>query len=280
MYRDKRVVVVMPAYNAARTLRLTYEEVRSQQIVDHIILVDDNSSDGTVGLARTLQGLSVNVHERNKGYGANQKTCYRLALEAGADIVIMLHPDYQYTPKLIPAMVSIIANGLHPCVLGSRILGGYALKGGMPIWKYVSNRALTWVENLFLGAKLSEYHSGYRAFSSEILQEINTSANSDDFVFDNQMLAQILWHGFTIAEVSCPTKYFSEASSINLRRSIQYGFGCLKTALQFRLAKAGIVRSILFPIAAVKDFERAIPQPKGPTQRRFASEEQPWQRSL
>jgi glycosyltransferase involved in cell wall biosynthesis len=247
MYQDKRVVVVMPAYNAARTLRQTYEEVRAQKIVDTIVLVDDGSRDETAAIARTLPGVSVRVHERNKGYGANQKTCYRLALEAGADIVIMLHPDYQYTPKLIPAMASIIANGLHPCVLGSRILGGYALKGGMPLWKYVSNRVLTLLENLLLGAKLSEYHTGYRAFSREILQQINLASNSDDFVFDNQMLAQILWHGFSIAEVSCPTKYFPEASSINLRRSIRYGFGCVATSLQFRLAKSGVLRSKLFP---------------------------------
>jgi glycosyltransferase involved in cell wall biosynthesis len=249
MYRSKKVVVVMPAYNAAQTLRQTYDEVRAQQMVDEIILVDDRSQDDTAAIARGLEGVSVHVHERNKGYGANQKTCYRLALEAGADVVIMIHPDYQYTPKLIPAMVSIIAGGLHPCVLGSRILGGYALKGGMPVWKYISNRLLTFVENLFLGAKLSEYHTGYRAFSRQILENINLEANSDDFVFDNQMLAQILWQGFTVAEVSCPTKYFPEASSINLRRSVRYGLGCLVTALQFRLARVGIIHSKLFSAA-------------------------------
>ena len=249
MYRSKKVVVVMPAYNAARTLRQTYDEVRAQQMVDEIILVDDRSQDETAAIARGLEGVSVHVHERNKGYGANQKTCYRLALEAGADVVIMIHPDYQYTPKLIPAMVSIIAGGLHPCVLGSRILGGYALKGGMPVWKYISNRLLTFVENLFLGAKLSEYHTGYRAFSRQILENINLDANSDDFVFDNQMLAQILWQRFTVAEVSCPTKYFPEASSINLRRSVRYGLGCLVTALQFRLARMGIIHSKLFSAA-------------------------------
>lgn len=247
MYRDKKVVVVMPAYNAAKTLRKTYEEVREQQLVDTIILVDDGSRDDTVAVARSLEGVQVHVHEVNRGYGGNQKTCYRLALEAGADIVIMIHPDYQYTPKLIPAMVSIIGNGLHPCVLGSRILGGYALQGGMPLWKYISNRALTFVENIFLGAKLSEYHTGYRAFSREILEKLHLETNSEDFVFDNQMLAQILWHGFTIAEVSCPTKYFAEASSINLRRSVKYGFGCLSTAFCFRLAKAGLLHSKLFP---------------------------------
>ena len=237
----------MPAYNAARTLRKTHAEVQEQQIVDTIILVDDGSRDDTVAIARTLPGMQVHVHEVNKGYGGNQKTCYRLALEAGADIVIMIHPDYQYTPKLIPAMASIIANSLHPCVLGSRILGGYALEGGMPLWKYIANRWLTFAENVLLGAKLSEYHAGYRAFSRDILQKLHLADNSDDFVFDNQMLAQIFWYGFTIAEVSCPTKYFAEASSINLRRSIKYGFGCLATGLRFRLAKMGLLKSKLFP---------------------------------
>ena len=247
MYQEKKVVVVMPAYNAARTVSQTYAEVREQQIVDAIILVDDRSRDETVAVAQGLEGVQVHVHQVNKGYGGNQKTCYRLALEAGADIVVMIHPDYQYTPKLIPAMVAIIANGLHPCVLGSRILGGYALKGGMPLWKYVSNRGLTLVENLLLGAKLSEYHTGYRAFSRELLERLSLARNSDDFVFDNQMLAQILWHGFTIAEVSCPTKYFPEASSIGLRRSLRYGLGCLWTGLRFRLAKLGLAPCRLFP---------------------------------
>ena len=246
MYRNQKVVVVMPPYNAAKTLRQTYNEVRDQQLVDGIILVDDKSRDDTVAVARGLEGVQVHVHDVNKGYGGNQKSCYRLALEAGADIVIMIHPDYQYTPKLIPAMVSIIGNGVHPCVLGSRILGGYALKGGMPLWKYVANRWLTLAENILLGAKLSEYHTGYRAFSREILEKIHLADNSDDFVFDNQMLAQILWHGFSIAEISCPTKYFPEASSINLRRSIKYGFGCLGTGLRYRLAKWGL-GSKLFP---------------------------------
>src|SRR5437016_6780932 len=247
MYRDKKIAVVMPAYNAAKTLRQTYQEVRDQQLVDTIILVDDRSRDDTVAVARALEGVQVHVHDVNKGYGGNQKTCYRLALEAGADIVIMIHPDYQYTPKLIPAMVAIIANGLHPCVLGRRILGGYARKGGMPLWKYISNRFLTFAENILLGAKLSEDHTGYRAFSRQILEELRLAENSDDFVFDNQMLAQILWHGFTIAEISCPTKYFPEASSINLRRSIKYGFGCLATGLKYRLARLGLVHSRLFP---------------------------------
>ncbi len=247
MFHNKKVVVVMPAYNAARTVRQTYDEIMEQQIVDAIILVDDKSNDETAELARTLPGVKVHVHPVNRGYGGNQKTCYRLALEEGANIVIMIHPDYQYTPKLIPAMVSIIGNGLHDCVLGSRILGNYALEGGMPPWKYVANRFLTLVENILLGAKLSEYHTGYRAFSRELLEKIPTGANSDDFVFDNQILAQILWHGFTIGEVSCPTKYFKEASSINFSRSVKYGFGCLSTALSFRLCKWGLVNSKLFP---------------------------------
>ena len=189
----------------------------------------------------------LHIHEKNIGYGGNQKTCYKLALEAGGDIIIMVHPDYQYTPKLIPAMASMIGNGLYHCVLGSRILGGYAIKGGMPAWKYIANRFLTFAENLLLGAKLSEYHTGYRAFSRELLERLPLEENSDDFVFDNQLLAQILWFGYTIAEVSCPTKYFLEASSINLIRSITYGFGCLFTALLFRLTKMGIIQSKLFP---------------------------------
>ena len=247
MYNGKKVVVVMPAFNAAKTVRQTHAEVRAQGLADLIILVDDRSGDETAAIARTLEGMQVHVHEKNLGYGGNQKTCYRLALEAGADIVVMIHPDYQYTPKLLPAMVSMIGNGLHPCVLGSRILGGYALKGGMPPWKYIANRFLTLAENILLGAKLSEYHTGYRAFSREILQTLRLAENSDDFVFDNQMLAQVFWHGFTIGEVSCPTKYFPEASSINLRRSIRYGFGCLATGLCFRLAKWGVAGSKLFP---------------------------------
>ena len=249
MYFKKKIVVVMPAYNAAQTVAKTVAEVHEQGIVDEIILVDDRSRDDTVTVASGLPGVRVHVHERNKGYGGNQKTCYRLALEAGADIVIMLHPDYQYTPKLIPAMASIIANGLHPCVLGSRILGGYSLRGGMPVWKYVANRFLTAAENLLLGAKLSEYHTGYRAFSRELLEALapGLAKNSDDFVFDNQMLAQILWHGFTIGEVSCPTKYFQEASSINFRRSVKYGFGCLIVGMKFRLARLGLWKSGLFP---------------------------------
>jgi len=247
MFQNKKVVVVMPAYNAEKTLLKTYEEVMAQGVVDKVILVDDASPDNTANVAAKLPLTKVFVHERNLGYGGNQKTCYRLALEEGADIVIMVHPDYQYTPKLIPAMTSMIGNGLYHCVLGSRILGGYALKGGMPPWKYIANRFLTFVENVLIGAKLSEYHTGYRAFSRELLLRLPLKNNSDDFVFDNQMMAQIVWFGYTVAEVSCPTKYFAEASSINFKRSMQYGFGCLKTACSFRLAKMNLMKSVLFP---------------------------------
>jgi glycosyltransferase involved in cell wall biosynthesis len=247
MYRDQKIIVVMPAYNAAGTIRMTYEEVMAQEIIDLVILVDDGSSDATVSIAETLPHTIVHVHKQNKGYGSNQKSCYRLALEAGGDIIIMVHPDYQYTPKLIPAMASMIGNRLYHCVLGSRILGGYALKGGMPIWKYIANRGLTLVENILLGAKLSEYHTGYRAFSRQLLEKLPIENNSDDFVFDNQMLAQILWFGYTIAEVSCPTKYFAEASSINLPRSIKYGLGCLCTSIKYRLAKMKLIYSEQYP---------------------------------
>jgi glycosyltransferase involved in cell wall biosynthesis len=246
MYKDQKIIVVMPAYNAAQTLRQTFDEVMAQEMVDMVIVVDDQSSDETVSIARSLPNTLVYSHEKNKGYGGNQKSCYRLALEAGGDIVIMVHPDYQYTPQLIPAMASMIGNGLYHCVLGSRILGGYALRGGMPIWKYIANRVLTLVENILLSAKLSEYHTGFRAFSRHLLEQLPIEANSDDFVFDNQMLAQILWAGYTVAEVSCPTQYFTEASSINFLRSVQYGLGCLQTALTFRLAKMGLVNSGIF----------------------------------
>lgn len=248
MFQNKKVVVVMPAYNAEKTLLKTYEEVMAQGVVDMVILVDDASPDNTAKVAASLPRTKVFVHERNLGYGGNQKTCYRLALEEGADIVIMVHPDYQYTPKLIPAMTSLIGNGLYHCVLGSRILGGYALKGGMPPWKYIANRFLTFAENVLIGAKLSEYHTGYRAFSRELLLRLPLKNNSDDFVFDNQMMAQIVWFGYTVAEVSCPTKYFAEASSINFGRSMKYGVGCLKTACAFRLAKMNLINSLLFPI--------------------------------
>jgi glycosyltransferase involved in cell wall biosynthesis len=247
VFREKKIIVVMPAYNAAKTLRQTYDEVMAQGIVDQVIVVDDASHDETSVIASKLPHTIVYTHQKNRGYGGNQKTCYRLALEAGADIVIMVHPDYQYTPKLIPAMAAIIANDLHPCVLGSRVLGGYALKGGMPLWRYISNRFLTLAENLLLGAKLSEYHTGYRAFSRALLERLPLDANSDDFVFDNQMLAQILWFGYTIAEVSCPTRYFAEASSISFRRSVRYGFGCLSTAFAYRLAHMNWTVSKIFP---------------------------------
>jgi glycosyltransferase involved in cell wall biosynthesis len=237
MLQGQKIVVVMPAYNAARTLRQTYEEVIAHEIVDEIILVDDASNDETAAIARSLPRVRVEVHPQNRGYGGNQKTCYRLALAAGADVVIMLHPDYQYTPTLIPVMASMITTGLYPCVLASRILGGGAVRGGMPWWKYVSNRVLTLAENVMLGAKLSEYHTGYRAFARKLLERIPLEKNSDDFVFDNQILAQILWLGQSIGEVTCPAKYMPEASSINFRRSVRYGFGCLATALQFNAAR-------------------------------------------
>jgi glycosyltransferase involved in cell wall biosynthesis len=237
MLDGQKIVVVMPAYNAARTLRRTYEEVVAHKMVDEIILVDDASGDETVAIGRTLERVRVEVHPENRGYGGNQKTCYRLALEAGADVVIMLHPDYQYTPKLIPVMAAMVTSGLYACVLGSRILGGGALRGGMPWWKYLANRVLTLMENLLLGAKLSEYHTGYRAFSRELLERLPLEENSDDFVFDNQVLAQIIWLGEPIAEITCPAKYMPEASSINFTRSVRYGIGCLTTALQFRRAQ-------------------------------------------
>ena len=246
----------MPAYNAAQTLRITYNEVMGQGIVDMVILVDDASDDETAAIAMSLPGTRVFVHKKNLGYGANQKSCYKLAIEEGGDIIIMIHPDYQYTPRLIPAMASMIESGLYHCVLGSRILGGYALKGGMPVWKYIANRFLTFVENMLIGAKLSEYHTGYRAFSRELLEQLPLDGNSNDFVFDNQMLAQIVWLDYTIAEVSCPTKYFAEASSINLFRSIKYGFGCLHTALTFRLAKMKLISSKLFPETVI--FRQAL----------------------
>jgi glycosyltransferase involved in cell wall biosynthesis len=248
MYLSKKIIVVMPAYNASKTVAMTVEKVLQQEIVDEIILVDDCSHDSTVEVASSLAGVRVHTHQKNLGYGGNQKTCYRLAMEAGADIIIMVHPDYQYTPKLIPAMASIIANDLHQCVLASRILGGYPLQGGMPVWKYVANRFLTAVENVLLGSKLSEFHTGYRAFSSTLLRKLEPylAMSSDDFVFDNQMISQILWHGFSIGEVSCPTKYFKEASSINFRRSCKYGFGCLSVGCLFRLAKMGLAKPKMF----------------------------------
>ncbi len=244
MYSGLKVVVVMPAYNAERTLLRTCQEI-ARDLVDEIVLVDDCSADATVRIARELD-LHVVVHPLNRGYGGNQKTCYRTALDLGADIVVMVHPDYQYTPLLIPAMVSMIGNGLYDCVIGSRILGGRARSGGMPRHKYIANRALTLVQNLCLGSKLTEFHTGYRAFSRRVLETLPLEENSDDFVFDNQMLCQILYFDYRLGEVSCPTKYFAEASSINFRRSCIYGLGCLRTAVQFRMARWGWMRPNLF----------------------------------
>jgi glycosyltransferase involved in cell wall biosynthesis len=247
MIQGQKIVVVMPAYNAGHTLVKTWREVTEQEIVDLVIVVDDASHDDTLAVARTLPKVIAHGHQANRGYGANQKTCYRLALEHGADIIVMVHPDYQYTPKLIPAMAGLVASGLYACVLGSRILGGGALEGGMPLWRYVSNRALTFAGNLLMGTKLSEFHSGYRAFSRALLERLPLDANSDDFVFDNQVLAEIAWLHLPIGEVSCPTSYAPESSSINFARSVRYGFGCLNTALQFRLARMGLFRSMRFP---------------------------------
>ena len=243
MINGKRVAVVMPAYNAERTLEKTVRELTD--IVDIKILVDDNSTDRTAQLSASL-GVQTFVHDRNYGYGRNQQTCYREALAAGADIVVMVHPDYQYTPLLVPAMAGMIASGVYDMVLASRILGGGALKGGMPLYKYIFNRMLTGFQNLFLGVKLSEYHTGFRAFSREVLETLPLLENSDDFVFDNQMIAQAVMFGFRIGEISCPTKYFEEASSINFKRSVQYGFGVLATTMSFVLHKMGIRRVARF----------------------------------
>jgi glycosyltransferase involved in cell wall biosynthesis len=244
MLAGKRVAVVMPAYNAAKTLSQTVAEI-PREIVDDIILTDDASRDDTVQVANAL-GLHTLRHESNRGYGGNQKTCYAAALERGADIVIMLHPDYQYSPRLVAAMASMIASGHYDAVLASRILGKGALAGGMPLYKYVANRALTFVENILLGQKLSEYHTGYRAWSREVLEKLPLLTCSDDFVFDNQMIAQAVHFGYSIGEISCPTKYFDDASSINFRRSVTYGFGVLGTALEYRLNKMGLSKSKLF----------------------------------
>jgi len=242
---NKKIVVVLPAYNAEKTLEMTYAEIPFD-IVDEVILVDDHSRDNTIEVARRIGINHVIAHDFNKGYGGNQKSCYDKALELNAEIVIMLHPDYQYTPKLIPAMASIIAQDIYPVVIGSRILGRGAKKGGMPVYKYYFNRFLTMSQNILMGQKLSEYHTGYRAFSKEVLESINYHANSDDFVFDNQMLAQIFYAGFGIAEVTCPTKYFPEASSINFARSMKYGFGVLNTAWAYAFQKLGLVKLEIF----------------------------------
>lgn len=244
MLCEKRIVVVMPAYNAERTLEQTVLEI-DRDYVDEIVLVDDGSHDGTVAQARAL-GLNTFIHPKNRGYGGNQKSCYREALRLGADIVVMVHPDYQYSPKLIVALAGMIASGHYDCVLGSRILGGGAIKGGMPLYKYIANRILTLFQNLCLKAKLSEYHTGFRAFSSELLRSLPLEENSDDFVFDNEMLAQAVWFGFRLGEVSCPTRYMEEASSISFRRSVRYGFGVLGVSLKFMAARCGIARPTIF----------------------------------
>lgn len=245
MLNGKKIVVVLPAYNAAQTLEMTYKEIPFD-IVDDVVLVDDASKDQTSDVGRQLGIKHIIRHENNRGYGGNQKSCYNKALEIGADIIIMLHPDYQYTPKLIHAMASVIAYDVYPVTMGSRILGKGALKGGMPKYKYVANRFLTLSQNILMGQKLSEYHTGYRAFSKEIFGKINIEANDDDFVFDNQMLAQIFFAGFEIGEVTCPTKYFDEASSINFRRSVKYGLGVLKVSFQYRFTKWGMANSKIF----------------------------------
>ncbi|MBM3441599.1 MAG: glycosyltransferase family 2 protein [Bacteroidetes bacterium] len=245
MFNGKKVVVVLPAYNAAKTLEKTYREIPFD-IVDELVLVDDASKDNTLTIAKTL-GIRHSIrHDLNKGYGGNQKTCYRKALELGADIVVMLHPDYQYTPKLIHSIVGIIANDIYPVVFASRILGGRALDGGMPMYKYISNRALTFTQNLLLGQKLSEYHTGYRAFSREVLEAVNLEACDDDFIFDNEIVSQIFYKGYQIGEITCPTKYFEEASSINLTRSLKYGIGCLRVSIVHRLCLWGLMRSKLY----------------------------------
>jgi len=244
MLAGKRVMVVLPAYNAARTLKQTYDEI-PRDVVDDIILTDDASRDETTAIAQEL-GIPTLRHDRNRGYGGNQKTCYARALSRGADIVVMLHPDYQYSPKLVTAMASMIASEEFDAVLGSRILGRGALAGGMPVWKYISNRVLTLVQNLLIGQKLSEYHTGYRAWSRAVLEKLPLLNCSEDFVFDNQMLAQAVFFGYRIGEISCPTKYFPEASSINFRRSVVYGLGVLKTSLQFRLQRMGLMRFAIF----------------------------------
>jgi glycosyltransferase involved in cell wall biosynthesis len=245
MLNGKKIIVVLPAYNAALTLEQTYKEIPFD-IVDDVVLVDDASHDNTTEIAHRLGIKHIIRHDKNKGYGANQKSCYKKALDLGADIIIMLHPDYQYTPKLIHAMAGVIAYEVYPVVLGSRILGKGALKGGMPIYKYISNRFLTLFQNILMNQKLSEYHTGYRAFSKEIFNKINIEANSDDFVFDNQMLAQIFYAGYEIAEVTCPTKYFDEASSINFRRSVKYGLGVLRVSIDYFFTKIGLYKAKIF----------------------------------
>jgi glycosyltransferase involved in cell wall biosynthesis len=260
MINGKKIAVVMPAYNAEKTLERTVREL--SEMVDIKILVDDSSKDHTADLSRKL-GVQTFVHESNYGYGRNQQTCYREALAAGADIVVMLHPDYQYTPLLVPAMAGMVASGVYDMVLGSRILGGGALKGGMPAYKYAANRLLTAFQNLFLGVKLSEYHTGFRAFSRELLETLPLLEDSDDFVFDNQMIAQAVMFGFRIGELSCPTKYFQEASSINFRRSTKYGFGVLATTISFVAHKWGIIHAPRFMVSEKKILSARLDETQG-----------------
>lgn len=244
MLHQKKIVVVMPAYNAAKTLEMTYSEI-PKDIVDEVILVDDASRDDTAVKAKDLDIHTI-IHAENRGYGGNQKTCYAEALSKGADVVVMVHPDYQYSPRLITAMASMVVSGHYDVVLGSRVLGGRALKGGMPLYKYIANRFLTLAENLALGVKLSEYHTGFRAFSRTVLETLPLEENSDDFVFDNEMLAQAVYFGFRIGEISCPTRYFEDASSINFKRSVKYGFGVLATSWKFLMQRWGIMQSPIF----------------------------------
>jgi glycosyltransferase involved in cell wall biosynthesis len=244
MLQGNKIIVVMPAYNASKTLENTYREV-PMDVVDDVILVDDASKDDTIAMASAL-GITTVIHPRNLGYGGNQKTCYREALSRGADVIVMLHPDYQYSPRLVTAMASMIVSGHYDIVLGSRILGGGALKGGMPLYKYISNRFLTFWDNVVLGVKLSEYHTGYRAFSRKVLETLPIQENSDDFIFDNEMLVQAVYFGYKIGEISCPTKYFDDASSISFQRSLKYGLGIISTSLKYLLHKSGIKKSPLF----------------------------------
>jgi glycosyltransferase involved in cell wall biosynthesis len=244
MFQQKKIIVVMPAYNASKTLEMTYNEI-PKGIVDEVILVDDGSRDDTAWQAKRL-GIYTIIHPENRGYGSNQKTCYSEALSRGADVVVMVHPDYQYSPRLVTAMSSMIVSGHYDMVLGSRILGGGALKGGMPLYKYIANRFLTFIENLVLGVKLSEYHTGFRAYNRTLLEALPLQANSDDFVFDNEVIAQAVYFGFRIGEISCPTRYFDDASSIDFRRSVKYGFGVLGVSIKYVLSKTGIRRLPLF----------------------------------
>ena len=245
MIADKKIIVVLPAYNAGATLRQTYAEI-PHELVDEILLVDDASSDDTIKVAESLGIKHIITHDSNKGYGGNQKTCYNKALSIGADVIIMLHPDYQYTPKLIPAMVNILTSGVYPVVLGSRILGNGALKGGMPVYKYLANRLLTFFQNILIGQKLSEFHTGYRAYTADVLKGINYNLNSDDYIFDNEILSQIFMKGYEIAEITCPAKYFREASTINFSRSIKYGFGIIRVSIQHRLHMWGIIKGKIY----------------------------------